>query len=280
LAPLSELPALPALPPGDPEVRLRRQIDEYLTVARRQGLDPEPFHDRLRRAVATDDRAAFEALHRELFVHLAAALAEEFERALLRRADLAELVPESEVDTELAAARDSLVLGDLAGAQTRLRRVGDTLAGLEEEWTAIRILLLEATLLAETVRELGGDPAPALGPLDEARRRLKAGARSAAEPILARGIAALWHLVRPRFARRLGELNVRAERARRRAGSGDEFDAIRRDIAHGIRQRNFAAAVVAYRRFRDAVERIEREAAVPPSTEAGAVAAPPSEAGT
>jgi hypothetical protein len=161
-----------------------------------------------------------------------------------------------------------------------LRRVGDTLAGLEEEWTAIRILLLEAALLAETVRELGGDPAPALGPLDEARRRLKAGARSAAEPILARGIAALWHLVRPRFARRLGELNVRAERARRRAGSGDEFDAIRRDIAHGIRQRNFAAAVVAYRRFRDAVERIEREAAVPPSTEAGAVAAPPSEAGT
>jgi hypothetical protein len=257
LRPLTELPALPALPPGEPTARMRQQIDEYLALMRRQGLDAEPFHERVRAAVATGDREAFERLNREMFVHLASVLGDEFERDLARRHDLADFVAEDIPDAELVAARDALVLGDLAGAQTRLKRAGDTLASLEEEWTTVRILLLEATLLAETVRELGGDPTPALGPLDEGRRRALEVGRREAEPVLARAVLALWHVLRPRFARRLAELGTRAERAASRGVDRAEFDAARGDLASDLERHNFGAAVLAYRRTRDAVERME-----------------------
>jgi len=260
-APRGDLPAsrppgpvtgLPALPPAGDVPLLLRQVNDYLQLARRQGLELAPFTDRARAAVASQDRSTLEALSRDLFVHLAAALTDVYETAVGRRNDLAGLVPTGSVDLELEGCRASLALGDLAGAQRRLRHVEELVADLEDRWATVEILVTEADLIAETIRLLGGDPQPALGPLAEGRRRAREGDRAGAEPVLARATLALWTILAPMFQQELTRLRP-AIVARRQRGD-DMRPAIEslRALGRDLRHRNYASAVLAFRRLREA----------------------------
>lgn len=245
---------LPALPPAGEVPSLLRQVNDYLQVGRRQGIDLAAFADRARDASAARDRDALESLARELFVHLAASLTEEYERALGRRNELSGLVPTASPDVELEGCRAALAMGDLAGAQRRLRHVGQELGDLEEQWATVQILLSECDLMAATIRELGGDPEPALGPVAEGRRLAREGNRASAEPVLAGAGVALWALLAPAF---LAEL-ARAKDAivRERAQGGEAAAGIRdlRQVAVELQHRNFAAAIATFRRLRPLVE--------------------------
>jgi len=190
-----------------------------------------------------------------MFVHLASALAEEFESALARRNELAQLVPTSSADVELASVRRALEVGDTRGAQRRLEHIRDELARVEEDWEVGRILVTECDLLAETLRELGGDPAPATGPLEEGRRCFAAGRRADAEQLLARAAVALWTVLEPRFFDDLKRLRDRMIESR--SAGGDVAPAVKdlREVATELRQRNFVGTVVAYRRLRAFLDR-------------------------
>ena len=242
---------LPELPPAKELPVVRRQVEEYLQIARRQGLDTTDFVDRARSAAAGGDAGSFEALGRELFIHIAGSITEEFESLAARRNELARIAPTSGPDVEFESCRSSLALGDVGGAQRRLRHLDDTLTRLEEEWTPTMILIDQAEALAETTRELGGDPSPALGPLREGRRLAKSGDRAAAEPLLARAGLALWSVLEPTFLAELSQLKDRLLAAR---GAGRDVESALvelRSIAPNLRRRSFLAVIDSYRRLRD-----------------------------
>lgn len=250
-APLSGLPALP--PAGDLPLLLR-QVNDYLALARRQGLDLSAFTERTREAMAAQDLPTIEALSRDLFIFLAASLTDDFESAQARRNELAGLIPTATIDVELDGCRSALGLGDLAGAQRRLRHVGQALSDLEEQWATVQILVTESDLLARTIKELGGDARPALGPLAEGQRRARTGDRAGAEPVLARATLALWLLLNPLFQRELARLK---DGLVARRGRGDDVaPAVEqlRHLASDLRHRNFASAVLTYRGLREFVD--------------------------
>jgi hypothetical protein len=255
-------PLLPALPPGGDVPVLKRQIDEYLQLGRRQGLDFGEFHRRSREALVTDDRRELEQLSRDLFVHLAASLMDEFHSVEARRNELTGLVATSTPDAELEGCRSSLAVGDLAGAQRRLRHVEQELTALEDDWATVQILVAECELIASVIQELGGDPAPALGPLEVGRRLTRDGRRQEAEPILARAAFALWSLASPLVVKDLRRLAT--EVGRQRANSVETGPAIEeiREFAGAVRRRNYGAAVQSYRRLH---LRVDPASATPPN---------------
>jgi hypothetical protein len=249
---LETLPALPALPGGG-AAGLRRQIDEYLDLSRRQGLELGGITLRTKEAILVDDPGSLERLSRDLFVRLAAALAEEYEQAAAKRNGLSTLVSTVSQDRALKECHDALLRGDLAGTQPRLRAVHDELTALEDQWATVQILIAESDLVAETIRELGGDPGPALGPLEEGRRIAREGDRNAAEPVLAKAALALWAVCDPKFSLELRRIKDRLL-AQRSAGmdvsrSVEQF----RELTHLLSRRNFGATIACYRRLRDLV---------------------------
>jgi hypothetical protein len=249
------LEVYPELPPGPTEAELDRRLEEYFQMGRRFGLDFTEFERRSQAAHLTQDRGSLEALGREMFVHLTSAVAAEFESALARRNELAALAPTTSADVELDAIRQAIALGDLAGAQRRLVHVRDELQRAEEEWAVGRILLTEGELLAATVRDLGGDPTPALGPYEEGRRLVRLGRRTEGERLLARGAIALWAVCEPPLIEDLRRLRDRL--AELRTAGVDIEPAVEeiRSVIHELRQRNFVGTIVAYRRVRAFAER-------------------------
>jgi hypothetical protein len=261
LRPLDQLPALPSLGSA-PEVR--RRIDEFVQLARRIGVDLGTLPGRLSPALLANDEATLSALARDLFVRLAGALAEEYETELTRRNDLAHLAPTPSADVELDAIRSAIAVGDLAGAQRRLEHVREELGRIDEEWAAGRILATECDLLADTLRDLGGDPRPALGPLEEGRRNLLTGQRENAERLLARAAMALWALLEPRFFEDLKRLRERLVSVR---GAGVDIGPAvvgLRGVATELKARNFAGAIGAYRQLKAFLDRVEPPSAVAP----------------
>ncbi|MCI4364203.1 MAG: hypothetical protein L3K13_07925 [Thermoplasmata archaeon] len=252
-SPPAELPELPALSAGDPLQSARRQVEEYVTLARRLALEIPGLEPRLHTAVAAADAQSFETIRAELFVRVAARLTEELERTYARRNEVAALLETATPDAELDSAREALGRGDLTGTHRRLRRVEEGLDLLEQEWETVRILSLEAELVAETVRELGGDPLPALGPLSEGRRRARTGDRSGAEPLLARSTLALWHLCAPLLTQRLSELRTEIGTHPPPDATSSRLQTDALEMARALEKRNYGGAVAAYRRFRDEV---------------------------
>ena len=241
---------LPALPPAGDVPILLRQVNDYLQVGRRQGVDLARFAEQVQSAAGARDRDSLEVLARDLFVHLAAALTEEYDSVVARRNELSALVPTASPDVELEACRAALGMGDLSGAQRRLRHIEQELGELEDQWATVQILIAECDLMAATCRELGADPEPALGPLAEGRRLAHAGQRTAAEPVLARAAVALWAVLSPRFVAELAR--IKDALLRERAAGTDVGPSVHelRGLALELKHRNFAAAIAAYRRLR------------------------------
>lgn len=253
ISPLRELPELPA---AKSDSQLRHRLQEYFELGRRLGSDFTDFEARSHAATLADDTASLELLAREMFVHLVSELTEEYESTLAQRNGIAQLVPTPSADVELDAVRESIRLGDLSGALRRLSHVRDELLRVEEEWEVGRILVTECDLLVQTIRELGGDPTPAQGPLEEGRRFLSKGRRPEAESVLARATVALWTVLEPRFFEDLRRVRDRLNDAR--ASGADISPAVTdlRDVATELRQRNFVGMLVAYRRLRAFSDRV------------------------
>jgi hypothetical protein len=241
---------LPALPPAGSVPVWKQQIDEYLQIGRRQGIDLAEFHRRSREALVTDDPAELEKLSRELFVHLAASLVDELNTASARRQDLSGLVETEAAGRELEECRAALGTGNLAHAQLRLKTAEQTLSALEVEWATVQILVTECDLIALVITELGGDPRPGLGPRYEGARLARLGRRADAEPVLARATSALWSIASSLVVRDLQRLA--REIARTRDGSAGAKAAVAevREFAGAVRRRNYGVAVQAYRRLR------------------------------
>ncbi len=268
-APVAKTPELPALPPGKNVEIYRRRVDEYFRIARREGLNLTSFEERARVATAAGSREQFEQLDREMFVLLAGALSADSVALTQRRNELATVASTAAADVELSGCRQAISVGDLAGAERRLRHVETTLNDLELEWATVQILVAEAELLAETIRELGGDPGPALGPLAQGKKLARSGRREDAEHLLAKATGALWALLGPMFVADLDRLKDALVRARDRGADVTGSAAEMRSVVFALRQRNFATAVVAYRRVREFVERLSSDAVPEPA--AGAV---------
>jgi hypothetical protein len=249
-AALAPLPGIPPLPPSLRGEPLRRRAEDYLRMGRRLGLDLTSLSTRIRSAEVSGDERSMDAAVRELFVHLAGALAVEFEHELARRNEIAQLLPTPSADVELNALRSAIASGDLVGVDRRLAHVRDELGRLEDIWATGRILIASCDLISETVTELGGDPNPALGPIREGRRLLAAGRRDAAERLLARGTVALWAVAEPRFFEELRRLRDRMLELR---GSGADLApalADLRTVSTELKRRNFVGTISAYRSLR------------------------------
>jgi len=260
IAPIRDLPPLPS---AESAPDLRHHVQEYFELGRRLGVDFTDFEARSNAAAMTGDGQSLEVLAREMFVHLVSQLAEEFESALAQRNEISQLVPTPSADIELDAVRESIRLGDLAGALRRLAHVRDELVRLEEEWEVGKILVSECDLIVQTIRELGADPGPAQGPLEEGRKLLASGHRGEAEKLLARAAVALWTVLEPRLFEDLRRIRDRMHEAR---SSGADIAAgvtDLRDVATELRQRNFVGMLMAYRRLRAFADGL----GVPESTE-------------
>ncbi len=245
---------LPALPPAGDVPILLRQVNDYLQVGRRQGIDLGAYADQVQTAAGARDRDALEVLARDLFVHLAAALTEEYDSVVARRNELSALVPTASPDVELESCRAALGMGDLTGAQRRLRHIEQELGDLEDQWATVQILIAECDLMTATARELGADPEPALGPLAEGRRLARAGQRAVAEPVLARAAVALWAVLSPRFVAELGRIKDALLRERAAGTDVGAYVHELRGLALELKHRNFAAAIAAYRGLRPLTE--------------------------
>ena len=254
--PLASLATLPQLPPPDGGDAVRQRAQEYLRLGRRLGLDLAALATRVSAAEVSGDDRALDAVLRELFVNVASALAVAFEEQLTRRREIGQLVPTPSADVELDAVRESIRLGDLPGALRRLAHVRDELVRLEEEWEVGKILVSECDLIVQTIRDLGGDPGPAQGPLEEGRRFLLSGRRADAEKLLARAAVALWTVLEPRLFEDLRRIRDRMHEAR--ASGADIAAGVTdlRDVATELRQRNFVGMLTAYRRLRAFAERL------------------------
>ncbi len=266
LAPLDQLPGIPAMPRGE---ALRRRFEEYRALGARTGVSLGPLVARAGPAELVADDASLEAIVREMFVHLAGTLAEQYESTLARRNELALLVPTPGVDVEFAAVRGAIGAGDLGGGFRRLDHIREELGRIEEEWATGRILATECDLLAETLRELGGDPAPALGPLEAGRRNLGTGQREPAERLLAQAAIALWTMLKPKFMEELKRLRDRLVEARTTGAEIGPAVAELRSITVELRARNFVGTITAYRHLRAFVTQSE-----PPPGTAPSAAAP------
>ena len=253
--PVGALRDVPALPPIGSLESSRRRLADFFQVGRRLGLDFTDFDARARAAEGAADPASVEVLVREMFVHLTSALAEEYDAALLRRNELAELVPTRAADVQFEAIRTAFKTGDVAGAQRRLAQVRDELGRAEEEWQVGRVLVTECDLLAHTLRDLGGDPSPAIGPLEEGRRLLGAGHRAEGERALAGAAIAVWALLEPRLIEDLRRLRDQLVEARSAGLDVAPAVAELRTLAGELRQRNFVGTIVAYRHVREFVDR-------------------------
>ncbi len=250
--PLLPLPAVPDLPPGD---ALRSRAHEYRVLGRQLGIEMPDLVGRAEAAEGSGDEGALTAVVREMFVHLASALVAAYDVEAARRHGLSGRLPAPGADSELAAVRSTMERADLTGACRHLARLRDELSRLEEGWATERILLTECDLLIETIRELGGDPAPALGPLEEGRRELEGPQREHAELLLAQTTYALWVLLEPKFTSELRRIRDRLVELRGAGADVGPALAKLRVVAGEIRRRNFAATVVAYRQLRDLVGR-------------------------
>ena len=246
----ASLPVLPALLPGSGISLIQRQVEELLQVGRREGLDLKEADQRMLSALQGEDRAGLDELRRSLFVQVAAAVAEDLEIQSARRNEITALVPTGSIDAELGSGRTSFATGDLSGAVRRARQASDGLSTLEERWATCQILTAEADLMVETIRELGGDPGPAIGPLSEGRRLARAGASDRAERVLAGANQALWGLLSPQLTASLQGIR---EQLHDRPPQSEEIEPVIRELRQLgalIRRRNFGAAVSTYRRLR------------------------------
>jgi len=252
IEPVVDFPPVPSAGEALPDVK--RRLDEYFQIGRRLGLDFTDFESRASSAALAADIDSLEILNREMFVHLSSSIAEEYESALARRNELAQLLPTKSADVELTAVRRSIGVGDLGGAQRRLSHVRDELAQVEEQWEVGRILVAEGELLLATIRELGGDATPATGPLEEGRKLFAGGRREDAERVLARATVALWTVLEPRLMDDLHRLRDRM--VEERAAGLDIEPAVNelRGVSIELRKRNFVGTIGAYRRLRSAVE--------------------------
>lgn len=242
---------LPPLPPASSTEVRRAQVDEYRRLARELDLDVTTLDARAAAAELTDDAPALDGVRRELFVQVASALMVAFESELAQRNEIAQLLPTPSVDTELDAARSAIDTGALADGERRLSRARDELGRLEEAWATGRILVASCDLLSETIAELGGDPAPALGPSRAGRRRLAEGDTESAEHLLARGALALWAALEPRFFERLRRLRDGLVELRSTGADLGPGVADLRAVSEELRRRNFVGTIVAYRGLRD-----------------------------
>jgi hypothetical protein len=256
-APLRPLEGLPALPAASAGSELRRRAEEYLLAGRRLNLDLTGLAERVRAAELASDETSLDATVREIFVHLTSVLAEQYEVELARRNELSQFAPTPSADVELDALRHAMTVGDVSGALRRLLHVRDELGRLEAQWATGRVLLAECDLMVETIRDLGGDPAPALGPLAEGRKSLGTAHREAAERMLARSAFALWAVLEPRFLEELRRLRDRLVEMRGAGGEIRPALADLRTIAEELRRRNFVGMIDAYRRLRQFTERNE-----------------------
>ncbi|MCI4353210.1 MAG: hypothetical protein L3K14_07505 [Thermoplasmata archaeon] len=246
------LPVLPMLLPGSGLSLVQRQVEELLQVGRREGLDLKETDQRMLSALKAEDRTTLDDVRRSVFVQVAAAVAEDLEIQSARRNELAALVPTGSIDAELASGRTSFATGDLSGAVRRARQASDGLSTLEERWATCQILTTEADLMVETIRELGEDPGPALGPLAEGRRLARAGGSDRAERVLAGANQVLWALLVPGLT---ASLQVIRQRLHGRSATSLEIAPVVRELRQLgalIRRRNFGAAVTTYRRLRTA----------------------------
>jgi hypothetical protein len=249
-----ELPQVPAETDELPDVK--RRLDEYFRLGHRLSLDFTDFQQRASAAVLAADIDSLEVLAREMFVHLSSSVAEEYESVLARRNEIAPLVSTASADVELASVRRAIGVGDLAGAQRRLALARDALSKLQQQWEVGRILVAEGELMANTIRELGGDPNPAAGPLEEGRKLFAVGKRADAEKVLARAAVALWTLLEPRLMADLKRLRDRMIEVRAAGLDIEPAVAQLRSISVELRQRNFVGTIVAYRRMKSEIERI------------------------
>jgi hypothetical protein len=253
IPPVVEYPLAPS--PSDALPEVQHRLEEYFQVGRRLGLDFTDFESRAGSAALVTDVDSLEILAREMFVHLSSSIAEEYESALARRNELSQLLPTQSADVELVAIRRAIGVGDLAGAQRRLAHVRDELALVEQQWEVGRILVAEGDLMVATIRELGGDPTPATGPLEEGRKMFAEGRRAEGERLLARAAVALWTLLQPKLLEDLHRLRDRM--VEERAAGLDIEPAVRelQAVSVELRKRNFVGMIVAYRRLRSAIER-------------------------
>jgi len=268
--PIAPIRDLPELPTAGSDEELRRRLQEYFELGRRLGADFTDFVARANAAAVSADRQSLEVLAREMFVHLVSSLAEEFEATLAERNELSQLVPTPSADVELDAVRESIRLGDLAGALRRMAHVRDELVRLEEEWEVGKILVSECDMLTQAIRDLGGDPGPAQGPLEEGRKFLLKGRRTEAEALLARAAVALWTVLEPRLFEDLRRVRDRMHEAR---SAGVDIGAgvtDLRELAAELRQRNFVGMLMAYRRLRAFADGLAVPDAVPAEMAAAA----------
>ncbi len=248
-----DLPPVPPYSAALPEIQHR--VQEYFLVGRRLGLDFTDFESRAGAAVLVGDFDSLEVLQREMFVHLSSSVAEEYESLLAHRNEVAQRLPTTSADVELTAVRRAIGVGDLGGAVRRLAHVRDELTKIEQQWEVDRILVTEGDLMVTTIRELGGDPAPAAGPLEEGRRLFAEGHRTDSERVLAQATVALWTLLQPRLLADLRRLRDRM--IEERAAGLDIEPAVRelRSVSLELRRRNFVGTIISYRRLRSAIDR-------------------------
>lgn len=265
----ASLPSPEPAPPLDPRVDLplaptsmteladaQRRIREYFEIGRRLDLDFADFGSRASAAVVAADLDSLEVLAREMFVHVTSAVVEEYESLLAHRNELAPLVATHSADVELAAVRRAIGVGDFAGAVRRLNLVRDALGQLEQEWEVGRILVTEGELMASTIRELGGDPGPAAGPLEQGRKLFAEGHRVASEQVLARAAVALWTLLQPRLLADLRRIRDRMVEVRDAGLDIEPAVQDLRTVSRDLSKRNLVGAIVAYRRLRAFAERV------------------------
>jgi hypothetical protein len=268
----------PAPSASEPLSEVKHRLDEYFRLGRRLSVDFTDFESRANSAALVDDADSLEILAREMFVHLSSTIAEEYEALLGRRNELAQLASTASADVELTSVRRAIGTGDLNGAQRRLAHVRDALSRAEEDWEVGRILVAEGDLMVTTIRELGGDPTPATGPLEEGRRLFAEGRRADAERVLARAAVALWTILQPLL---LGELHRFRDRMVEVRSAGLDIEpAVQhlRAVSVELRKRNFVGTVMSYRRLRTAVNLVSPpavESLAPTEVAAGFRASPP-----
>jgi hypothetical protein len=253
---IRELPkrTAPPAPGGIPE--LRSEIEGYLRLGRRLGVGASELNDRARELERSEEAAELDRFATELFVRAAASLTDTYAALLNRRNELAELLPTPQIDGGLEAGRTDLALGDLERTEISLREAGAGLDRLEEEWGPSQVLLQGAVDLEDTIRDLGGDPGPAHGPILEGRRLIHSLERGRAESVLARGTVGLWTVLNPLLER---DLTRRISEVRTRKEAGSDVEPVLSDLtefASQVRQRNFSAAVAFYRRGVDRLSRL------------------------
>jgi hypothetical protein len=256
-------PNLPAIDSADREQVLLRDLEEFRLLARRLGVDLTPIEAPIADAKRTKDLAALEELRRNLYVRDAAFLAESLDRVLARRNELSALTALPTIDEGIEASRRAFARGDLVGAYRLLQKATTELEAREEEWMEVKVLSVEADFLVGTIRDLGGDPSPAVAPLAAARRWARDGELEQVERALARSILALWRLASPLVLEDLKRIRATLASTTREDGDLRTARAALEEMASGLKIRNFTDAILSYRAAKEATERIQAARGVP-----------------